>query len=36
MRRTTSKIAWPVEFTVEDGRTFIVEMIEDGTLRTRI
>jgi hypothetical protein len=36
MGRTTSTITWPVTFTVEDGRTFVVEMIDDGTLRTRI
>jgi hypothetical protein len=35
MGRATSKIGWPVTFTVEDGRTFVVEMIDDGSLRIR-
>jgi hypothetical protein len=36
MGRRTSTIDWPVGFTVEDGRTFVVEMIDDGSLRIRI
>jgi hypothetical protein len=33
MGRKTSTIDWRVTFRVEDGQNFVVEMIDDGSLR---